>query len=89
MTIRIHAHRQEVAGSRLATPAQPPRATSAFTRMAFSQRTAQPTRSLVLLDKPDALLEGLRCFTASCPLPRAPQFQERTVSSYPLMSGAL
>ncbi len=78
MTTRIHPQTEEVAGSRLATSAQPPRATSPFSPMASSQRVPQPIRSLVLLDNPDALLEGLRCSTASCPLPTLAHSEEKT-----------
>ena len=57
-----------VAGGSLASSAQPPRATPAFSQNASSLHTPQPIRSTALLDTPDALLEGLRCFTASRPL---------------------
>ena len=83
MTIRIHPHRQEVAGSRLATSAQPPRATSTFAPTTPSQPTPQPTRSFVLLDKPDALLEGLHCSTASRPLLTAAQIHRKTTPTFP------
>jgi len=76
MTTRINSQTKEVAGSRLATSAQPPRATSAFSPIAFSQRAPQPTCSRVLPDNPDALLEGLRCSTASCPLPTLAHSEE-------------
>lgn len=57
-----------VAVGRLASSAQPPRATSVFSQNAFSPHTPQPTRSILLADTAGALLEGLRCFTASRPL---------------------
>jgi hypothetical protein len=69
VTAELQHLNQEVAGSRLATSAQPRRATSAFSPVVSSQPTPQPIRSFLLLDKPDALLEGLRCFTAFRPLP--------------------
>ena len=58
-----------VAGGRLASSAQPPRATPVFTRLLSSERTPQPFPSIFFLDPPGALLEGLRCFTAFRPLP--------------------
>jgi len=69
MTAPFQTQTEEFVGSRLATSAQPPRATSPFSSMASSQRAPQPIRSLVLLDNPDARLEGLRCSPASRPLP--------------------
>jgi len=58
-----------LAGGRLASSAQPPRATLLFTLCASSRRTPQPFPSISFLDTPGALLEGLRCFTAFRPLP--------------------
>jgi hypothetical protein len=58
-----------IAGGRLATSAQPPRATLTLAANVSYQRTPLPTRSLLPLDTPDALREGLRCSTASRPLP--------------------
>jgi type IV secretory pathway TrbF-like protein len=57
-----------VAGGRLASSAQPPRATPVFSQNASSPHGSQPNRSMVFGDTPGALLEGLRCFTASRPL---------------------
>jgi hypothetical protein len=57
-----------VAGGRLAYSAQPPPAPPRFYQNASSLHRSQPTRSLVFGDTPGALLEGLRCFTASRPL---------------------
>src|SRR5580692_1984748 len=60
---------EELAGSRLATSAQPPRTTSPFSLHVSSQHAPQPMRLIVPLETPGALLEGLRCLTASRPLP--------------------
>jgi hypothetical protein len=60
---------QPVAGGRLASSAQPPRATSSLTHWLASQHTPQPFPSVFVLDTPGALLKGLRCFTAFRPLP--------------------
>src|SRR5260370_6459984 len=88
MTTTIHCKARKVAGSRLATSAQPPRATSAFSPVVSSQQTPQPIRSFLLLDKPDALLEGLRCSTASRPLPRPIQGQRKNrVNDSPCKEG--
>jgi hypothetical protein len=65
---------EDLAGSRLATSAQPPRTTSPFSLHVSSQHAPQPMRSIVLLETPGALLEGLRCFTASCPIPTPEEF---------------
>jgi hypothetical protein len=59
----------EVAGGRLASSAQHPRATSFPTLAPLPQPMPQPISSTSFLDTPDALLEGLRCFTAYRPLP--------------------
>ena len=61
--------REEVAVRHLATSAQPPRATPVFSHNISSSHTPQPTRSFLLADAPGALLKGLRCFPAACPLP--------------------
>ena len=66
---RRHTQPQEVAGGRLATSSQPPRATLTLAARASYQRTPHPIRSGLLLDTPGALLEGLRCSPASRPLP--------------------
>jgi len=60
----------------------PPRATSFFSRNISSAHTPQPTRSVLLVDTPGALLEGLRCFTASRPL--LAEFQGKNLSGLPL-----
>ena len=60
---------QEVAGGRLATSAQPPRATRSPAAQVSCQHALYPIRPIVPLDTPGALREGLRCSTASRPLP--------------------
>jgi hypothetical protein len=61
--------RSQVAGERLAFSAQPPRVSSFFSHTPSSLRGPQPVPSTFFLDNPGALLEGLRCFPASPPLP--------------------
>lgn len=73
-----HIQTQEVAGGRLATSSQPPRATPTHTARGSYQRTPQPIRSGLLLDTPGALREGLRCSPASRPLPTSTQGQGKT-----------
>lgn len=70
MSARTDMQTPTVAGGRLATSAQPPRATLALPANVSNQRTPPSTRSLLPLDTPDALREGLHCSTASRPLPR-------------------
>jgi len=65
----VEIAREEVAVRHLATSAQPPRATPAFSQNTSSSPTPQPTRSVLLRDTPGALLKSLRCFPAACPLP--------------------
>src|SRR5882762_10163072 len=65
---------KKVAGGHLASSAQPPRATSFFSPSPSSLRRPQPFPSTSFLDNPDALLEGLRCFTASARSPRSHRF---------------
>ena len=60
--------KERVAGGRLASSAQPPRATSPAAQCLSLPPTPQPFRSTFFLDEPGALLEGLRCFTAFRPL---------------------
>ena len=60
--------KEGVAGGRLASSAQPPRAPSAAAQRLLLQPASQPFRSPYFLDEPCALLEGLRCFTAFRPL---------------------
>jgi len=63
--------KEGVAGGRLASSAQPPRATTPAAHRHLLQPASQPFRSPCFLDEPDALLEGLRCFTAFRPLPHS------------------
>ena len=82
MTARITTQIQEVAGGRLATSAQPPRVPS-FSPLWFpSSPTPQPISAAAILDTPDALLEGLRYFTASRPLPAIHLFHATTLSRH-------
>ena len=70
MKHRSAARTKAVAGGRLASPAQPPRSMVPFTHRPPSQHGPQPFPSTSFLDSPDALLKGLRCFTAFLrPLP--------------------
>lgn len=78
MSARTDMQTPTVAGGRLATSAQPPRATLALPANVSNQRTPPSARSLLPLDTPDALREGLRCSTASRPLPARPGFQGET-----------
>jgi len=65
---------EDLACSRLATSAQPPRTTSLFSLHVSSQHAPQPMRLIVPLETPGALLEGLRCLTASRPLSTPEEF---------------
>jgi hypothetical protein len=65
---RVQTQTQEVAGGRLASSAQPPRATPLPAQRTSPKLAPQPTTSTGVLDKPGALLEGLRCFPAFRPL---------------------
>ena len=85
MTNPFRSRVKEVAGGRLASSAQPPRATSLFSQWPTSQRTSQPTPSVSFLENPGALLEGLQCFPARRPLPRLKQFSGRN----PFTSGRM
>ena len=78
MNARTDTQTPTVAGGRLATSAQPPRATLTLAANVSNQRTPLPTRSILPLDTPDALREGLRCSTASRPLPARTGFQGET-----------
>ena len=60
---------ENVAGGRLATSAQPPRATPILDSHVSSEFTQHLARSFSLLDDPGALRVGLHCLTASRPLP--------------------
>jgi len=62
---------RRVAGGRLASSAQPPRATLNPAHRPSLPHAPQPFRSISFLDKPGALLEGLRCLPAFRPLPKA------------------
>jgi hypothetical protein len=64
----LRVSKETVAGGRLASSAQPPRATSRFTHRHSTRRAPQPFPRAFFLDTPDALREGLRCFTAFRPL---------------------
>lgn len=72
MKIWSHAHTEEVADGRQATPSQPPRATLTLAAKASSSLTPHPIRSSPSLNIPDALREGLRCSPASRLLPIPP-----------------
>jgi hypothetical protein len=69
MKAPLRTRTEEVAGGRLATSAQPPRATPIPASSASSQCTRPPIGSFVLPYTRDALEEGLRCLTAYPPLP--------------------
>ena len=69
MRIRVQKQTQEVAGGRLASSAQPPRATSVFPHRLSPSFTPQPFPLDPATGTNGALLEGLRCLTASRPLP--------------------
>jgi hypothetical protein len=60
---------QEVAGGRLATSAQPPRATPTTAALVSSKHALCPIRPPAPPDTTGALRKGLRCFTARRPLP--------------------
>src|SRR6267143_1556306 len=77
---------EEPGGSRLATSAQPPRATSPFSLCVSSQHAPQPMRFIVPFETPGALLEGLRCLTASRPLPTPNEFQGKTMPRFLLIT---
>jgi hypothetical protein len=59
---------KRVAGGRLTSSAQPPRAPSPAAQRPSLPPTPRPLRSTFFLDEPGALLEGLRRFTAFRPL---------------------
>lgn len=69
MRAGVRTQTEEVAGGRLATSAQPPRATPIPAATASFGRTPRPVRSVLSLDTSRALREGLRCLTARRPLP--------------------
>jgi len=68
MSIRVQKQTQEVAGGRLASSAQPPRATPVFPHRLSPSFTPQPFPFDLATGTNGALLEGLRCLTASRPL---------------------
>jgi hypothetical protein len=69
MSAGARSQTEEVAGGRLATSAQPPRATRPPDTNVSSGHTPHPIRTAPPFDTPGALREGLRCFTALRPLP--------------------
>jgi hypothetical protein len=69
MNARVGTQTEEVAGGRLATSAQLPRATRPPDTNVSSQHTPHPVRTIAPFDTPGALRKGLRCFAASRPLP--------------------
>ncbi len=71
-----HQGNQRGRGRRLASSAQPPRATSVFLARPSSLPQSQPIPSSSFLDNPGTLLEGLRCFTAFRPLPQTTGFHQ-------------
>src|ERR1700738_1241251 len=77
---------EDLAGSRLAMSAQPPRTMSPLSQDVFSRHAPQPTRLIVPLETPGALLEGLRCLTASRPLPTPNEFQGKTMTRFLLIT---
>jgi hypothetical protein len=78
MTGRSRIQTQEVAGGRLTTSSQPPRATLTLAARASYPPTPYPIRSGLLLDTPGALREGPRCSPASRPLPAPTHGQGKT-----------
>ena len=84
MRTGVHTQTQEVAGGRLASSAQPPRATLLSTHRLLTLSTPQPFRSISSLETPGALLEGLRCFPAFRPLlhPRSEAKEKYWTFSY-------
>lgn len=67
-----------VAGGRLASSAQPPRATPLSTHRLLTLSTPQPFRSFSFLDTTGALLQGLRCFPTFRPLLSPPSEARET-----------
>ena len=72
----------EVAVRHRATSAQPPHATSPFHLWSSFRRAPHPSSSIVLLDTPGVLLEGLRCFPAASPLPETIENHGKTRSGF-------
>ena len=81
-----HTQTEEVAGGRLATASQPPRATLTLAANASSSLTPHPIRSVLTLDITDALREGLRCLAARRPLPTPTLFLGEAKAGFPLTS---
>jgi hypothetical protein len=73
MNSPVQMRNEAVAVRHRATSAQPPRTTSPFQLWSSPRHAPHPFPSTAVLDTPGALLEGLRCFPAACPLPVTPQ----------------
>jgi len=67
MSLGFRIHTERVTVGRLATSAQPPRATPILDSQVSFKFTQHPIRSFFLLDNPGALRVGLHCLTASRP----------------------
>jgi len=78
MTRHSRKEAEEVAGSRFATSAQPPRARPIPATRAVPSLSPRPIRRASSLETPGALRDGLRCLTASRPLPTLTVLQTRT-----------
>jgi hypothetical protein len=87
MRTGVHTQPQEVAGGRLASSAQPPRATSVFPHRLSASFTPQPFPLDPATETNGALLEGLRCLTASRPLPT--EFQGDTEPGFSITAKGL
>lgn len=72
----VHTARP-VAGGRLASLAQPPRATPFFPHRLSSRHKPQPFPSASFPDTPEALRESHRCFLAFRPLLARVRFSNR------------
>ncbi len=70
MSAEIQTKPEAVAGGRLATSAQPTRATPTLELQNLAEVTPNPIRSFSLCDNPGALRVSLHCLTASRPLNR-------------------
>jgi hypothetical protein len=87
MRIRAHRQTQEVAGGHLASSAQPPRATSIFPHRSSRSFTPQPFPLDLASGTTGALLQGLRCFTASRRLPA--EFQRDMAAGFSITARGL
>ena len=87
MTTAFRSRVKEVAGGRLASSAQPPRATSVFPLRLSPSFTPQPFPLDPATGTNGALLEGLRCLTASRPLPT--EFQGDTEPGFSITAKGL